>query len=401
MMMATMALFVAACGSSGESGSDTTAPPPTDAPVVVSDQPIRLGSVNSITGPVPFPEASAAAAAYFDRLNANGGIGGRMIEYTVEDDAADPALASAAARKLIDSGVAMLVGGASLLECSVNAAYYKDSGVYSVPGTGVDPVCFSASNIAPVNTGPYQGVTVNLYYASEVLGYNKIVYQQADVGLGKEIYEAQIGRWEKLTGKKLVAFDFFPFGGDMTPFVAKAVSDGADLVFHGGIEPTCVAWMQAVKAQSAKLDTIAFTSCYSDGVAKALGSPDNKFYANSEFEPYSNVDAATTADWRALMTEAKVPLTSFAEGGYLAALYVEQVLSGINGIETLEGDDLRKAVGAALLAMEPISNPMVGSPYVFGDAPAHNPNRASKFVEVVAGTWKSLTDDFIVLPDEK
>ena len=102
MMMATMALFIAACGSNGESVSDTTAPPSTEAAMVVSDQPIRLGSVNSITGPVPFPEASAAAAAYFDRLNANGGIGGRMIEYTVEDDAADPALASAAARKLVD-----------------------------------------------------------------------------------------------------------------------------------------------------------------------------------------------------------------------------------------------------------------------------------------------------------
>ena len=101
------------------------------------------------------------------------------------------------------------------------------------------------------------------------------------------------------------------------------------------------------------------------------------------------------------MTQAKVPLTSFAQGGYLAARYAEQVLSGIKGIETLEGAELRQAVGAALLAMEPISNPMVGSPYVFGDAPAHAPNRASKFVELVGGAWKSLTDDFVVLPDEK
>src|SRR5271163_780357 len=133
-------------------------------------EPIRIGAVSTITGPFTFPESTAAAKAVFDRVNAAGGINGRQIEFIVEDDKGDPGVAAQAAHRLVDDkNVVANVASASLPECSANGEFYKSKQLLSIQGTGVDPACFTSSNISPVNTGPYLGVTVSLYFASEIL----------------------------------------------------------------------------------------------------------------------------------------------------------------------------------------------------------------------------------------
>ena len=52
--------------------------------------PIRIGSVSTITGPVDFSDTPKATAAYFEQLNAAGGINGCMVEYEMGDDRGDP-----------------------------------------------------------------------------------------------------------------------------------------------------------------------------------------------------------------------------------------------------------------------------------------------------------------------
>src|ERR1043166_2178086 len=139
-------LIIASVAAAG--GGATT--PATDT------DPMRSGAISSLTGPPPFPESSAAARAVFDRLNAAGGVNGRRIDYHVEDANSDPQLAAQAAHRLAeDDGVVANVGSASLLECSVNARYYEKVGLRSIQGIGVDPVCFTAANISPVNHGPF------------------------------------------------------------------------------------------------------------------------------------------------------------------------------------------------------------------------------------------------------
>ena len=87
--LATLAT-AAACGSDSSSSSGSSGP-------------IKIGSISGITGGAVFPEASKAAKAVFNEVNAEGGIDGRKIEYLVEDDKGDPAVAAQAARKLVDS----------------------------------------------------------------------------------------------------------------------------------------------------------------------------------------------------------------------------------------------------------------------------------------------------------
>ena len=45
-------------------------------------EPIVIGGIVSVTGPDNFSSSGLAAAAYFQCLNANGGVNGRPIKYS-------------------------------------------------------------------------------------------------------------------------------------------------------------------------------------------------------------------------------------------------------------------------------------------------------------------------------
>src|SRR5258706_16029491 len=47
-----------------------------------------------------------------------------------------------------------LVGNTSIIDCSVNNAYYKAQGYFAIIA-GVDQACFTNPNFSAVNMGPY------------------------------------------------------------------------------------------------------------------------------------------------------------------------------------------------------------------------------------------------------
>lgn len=373
-------------------------PPPAEpaAPVEATGEPIRVGNISSLTGGALFPEASVAAKAVFDRVNAAGGIEGRPIELIIEDDGGTPEGAAAAGRKLVEQdGVVAMVGSASTLECVINAGLYAEAEVYSIQGTGVDPLCFLSPNISPVNTGPYAGITVSLFYASETLGLENVcnvnLFVIPDLA---PAFDAAVARWEELTGKAL-AFRIAAatLADDPTPLMLQARDAGCQAVVIDGVEPHALAVGRAIEAQGLQdIIWIGLTSYYTDAIAGQLGSAGNGLQANSEFEPYGSTSPVLD-DWRQLMIDSGVALTSFAQGGYLAATIFVDVLGGIDGEIT------RESVATALLALNRYDTPLLGTPYSFGDAPIHAPNQASKFVVLRDGAWVTALDEWVVLPN--
>ncbi len=79
----------------------------------VTKDAIRIGMHSSLTGPVAvFGLAYARSAKLvFDWANAEGGVNGRKIELTVEDDKGDPAAGVAAVTKLLDRDGSFLIYG--------------------------------------------------------------------------------------------------------------------------------------------------------------------------------------------------------------------------------------------------------------------------------------------------
>ena len=381
---------------SEDSDSDEVDDAPAEtAPAVADGEPIRVGNVSSLTGAGLFPEASVAAKAVFDRVNASGGIGGRPIELIIEDDGGSPEGAATAGRKLVEQdNVVAMVGSASILECAVNSGFYAEQEVYSIQGTGVDPLCFLSSNISPVNTGPFAGITVSLYYASETLALDRVcninLFVIPDLA---PAFDGAVARWESITGKSLTfRVKAATLEDDPTPLMLQARDAGCQAVVIDGVEPHALAVGRAIDAQDlGDIVWIGLTSYYTDAIASQLGSAGNGLRANSEFEPYGS-DSPVLDDWKALMSSAGVPLTSFAQGGYLAATIFVEALRGIDGEIT------RESVADAMLNLEPYETPLLGTPYTFGPGDAHAPNQASKFVELSDGQWVTAADDWVILP---
>lgn len=70
----------------------------------ITDETIRLGAIGDMTGPAAFigQDVRAGAELYFRHVNEQGGVHGRRIELTAEDDGYQPPRTIAAYRKLID-----------------------------------------------------------------------------------------------------------------------------------------------------------------------------------------------------------------------------------------------------------------------------------------------------------
>lgn len=384
----TVVLLMALAACSGTSAS----PEGGDA------SPIQVGSVNALSGPAIFPEASEAAAAVFDRFNEAGGLDGRQIEYTILDDKADPATAAASAREVVESKEAVaLVGSASLLDCEINGEYYVQQDILSIQGTGVDQVCFDNANISPVNVGPFGDTTMTLTYGSEELGLEKICGLLEVTGGTQPAYEAAIDEWSQSTGKELVYLDdAVPYGGsDYTPYIVRAKEAGCDAVYSNAVEPDAIGQIKAAEAQGwSDVTFLYLTSVYSEQFASAVGEAGNGVSVPAEFAPFTDDTLEDNSDWRALMEENDISLTSFSQGGYLAATYFLEVLEGIDGEIT------RESVNEALRGMDtPIENGMVGTPWIFGDSESHNSNRAGWPVKLEsnAGVWATAADDWFLL----
>lgn len=78
----------------------------------VSDKEIRIGNVMPYSGPLSeFGAIGQAEAAYFDMINARGGINGRKIRFITRDDNSDPASALELTRNLVEKDEVHLMFG--------------------------------------------------------------------------------------------------------------------------------------------------------------------------------------------------------------------------------------------------------------------------------------------------
>ena len=109
------ALALAGQASAGVSCGASTGQAATGTPIII-------GGIYADGAPGDWSSSTDAAAAYFACVNANGGIGGRPIDYRVENDQWAPEAAAQAAAKLVNDAKAVaLVGNGSFIEMAVNA----------------------------------------------------------------------------------------------------------------------------------------------------------------------------------------------------------------------------------------------------------------------------------------
>jgi len=356
--------------------------------------PIKVGVISSLTAAAAFPDSAKATKAYFDDINAHGGIRGRKLTLIAEDDKGDPKVAAAAARRLVEQeSVVAMVGSASTSECGANADFYARQRIVAIQGTGVDTACFNSPNISPVNTGPYVGLAAALQFASEIRARKKVCTVLMDIPGMRAGYEEAIATWKKNFRRDLHLHDpAYPPGAPTAPYVKKVIDAQCDAVVFLGLEPWVLDWIKDVKAAGAgTIDWLYLTPAYTADVARKAGAGGDGMFAMSEFLPWSS-RALDLTDWREVMTHGKVPLTSFSQGGYLAAQVFVSVLRKI------PGDITRESVYKAFRELDRYDSPLIGTPYSFGDKSRHNANHAIIPMVLREGQWRVAHPDWIIVP---
>ncbi|MGH2877062.1 MAG: ABC transporter substrate-binding protein, partial [Solirubrobacteraceae bacterium] len=169
----------AAATSSGGSAVSTSSCGPKPG-VKATGSPINIGSIVTHQPGTDFTDISNAEGAYFACVNANGGVNGHPVVLYQETDQTNPSQIAADAKKLVQNDhVLGMAGSIDLLECTIDAPYFKSLGIYEIDA-GISPECWSTPNSSPINLGPRYSSDGAVQYAI-AQGAKKIAFDQSNV----------------------------------------------------------------------------------------------------------------------------------------------------------------------------------------------------------------------------
>ena len=327
--------------SSSSSSSALTA----SAPGITSTQ-ILIGSHQPLTGPAApgYSEIAPASAAYFDYVNANGGIYGRKIVYKYLDDAYDPATTSSVVRQLVlqDSVYAVFDG----LGTPTHLAAVSFLNLQKIPDVFVASgcTCWNQPTLYPQTFGwqtDYirEGKILGQYVAQHFKG-KKVGFFYQDDEFGQDGVK---GLEYEIPASMIVSKQsYVPTNVNVAPQVAALRASGAQVVVSFSIP----AFTALLKLNSVKLGfspTLLVTNVGSDpttlsgllesyakqGGATVNGNALTSGIITDEFFP---APGDTSNSWIALFTkvrnqyDAKAPLDYTAMYGMAVAYTFVQAM---------------------------------------------------------------------------
>jgi len=231
-LAATTALILSGCGARAGDTAASGAPAASSC-VDTSGDSIKLGFINSLTGPMAISEKTVSAVLHMaaDEINADGGILGKQIKPVQEDGATDwPTFAEKTGKLLTEDCVAAVFGGwTSSSRKAMKPVVEENNGLlfYPVQYEGLE----SSKNIY------YTGATTNqqILPAMEFLaakGVKTLFLAGSDYVFPRtanaiiKLYAADLGI--KIVGEEYVPLD----KDDWTTQVSKIVAAKPDFIFN-------------------------------------------------------------------------------------------------------------------------------------------------------------------------
>jgi branched-chain amino acid transport system substrate-binding protein len=362
--------------SSGSAGTVSTSSCGSKPGVAATGTPINIGAINTKQPGTDFSDIENMTGAYFACVNANGGINGHPIKFFPVTEQTNPSQIASLAKQLVTSDhVVGMMGSSSIIECSVNAAYWKSVGIY-VLAAGIAPECYSTPNTASVNMGPrYSSDGAVQYVLAQ--GANKIAFDQANVP-GTDYVAAGPNALAKAKGVPIQDFtENVPItsaNAIATKLVTAAGPGGA--VVLNFTPPEALLILQAAQKLNLE-DRVKYwacsTPCNTDFLATSLGPKwNNKLFVNSELLPLDGNTSQTAQLFDAILkqygTNVSGGVGSFSEMGFTMGEIATHAL------ESVKGDYTIASVSAALKAVTNYNTGMLCQGFTYGNYPTHLPN---------------------------
>jgi branched-chain amino acid transport system substrate-binding protein len=388
--------------SSGSAGTVSTSSCGTKPGVAATGTPINIGAINTKQPGTDFSDIENMTGAYFACVNANGGINGHPIKFFPVTEQTNPSQIASLAKQLVTTDhVVGMMGNSSIIECSVDAAYWKSVGIY-VLAAGIAPECYSTPNTASVNMGPrYSSDGAVQYVLAQ--GATKIAFDQANVP-GTDYVAAGPNALAKAKGVPIQDFtENVPITSADSiaiKLVDAAGSNGA--VVLNFTPPEALLILQAAQKLNLE-DRVKYwacsTPCNTDFLATSLGPKwNNKLFVNAELTPLDGNTSPTAELFYAILKQYGSNVSggvgSFSEMGFVQGEVMTHALESIKGAYTIQ------SVSAALKALDNYNTGLLCQGFTYGDYSEHIPNNMDytvtpdngKFVQATSGGCTLIPD---------
>ncbi len=363
-------------GSTANAGAASTSQCGTKPGVKATGTPIPLGAIATNQPGTSFTDIPNMAAAYFDCVNANGGINGHPIKLYIETEQTNPAQIAADAKQLVQTDhVVGIVGNTSILECTINHSYWENLGFFVVD-SGIAPECYSTPNSAAVNMGPRYSSDGAVQYALSQ-HVSKIVFDQSNVP-GTGYIAAGPAALAAAAHVPIVQLTENVPIADANSVAIKEVNDAGPngAVILNFTPPEALVILQAAQKLGLE-DKVKLwgcsTPCNTDFLAKALGPKwNNKLFVNAELTPPDSTNTPAMRLYKAILAKYGKAVSggigSFSQMGFAEAEIMVHALRSVKGAYTVA------SVNAALKAVSNFDTGMLCQGWTYGDFPMHIPN---------------------------
>ena len=376
-----------AASSTASASTVSTSACGTKPGVKATGTPINLGAIDTDEPGTDFSDIENMAGAYFACVNANGGINGHPVKFFPTTEQTSPSQIASLAKQLVTSDhVVGIVGSSSIIECSVDSAYWKSVGI-DVLGAGIDPECWSTPNTASVNMGPrYSSDGATSFVISK--GATKIAFDQSNVpgttyiadGPNAIAAAAKVPITDYTENVPLTSADSVAI-----KLVDAAGPSGA--VVLNFTPPEALLILQAAQKLNLE-DRVKYwacsTPCNTNSLAASLGPKWNdKLFVNSELAPLTGDNTPTAQLYLAILkqygSDVSGGIGSFSQMGFVDAEIATHALEGIKGAYTIP------SVSAAIKGVSNFNTGMECQLFTYGNYSEHIPNNEDYTVTVDNG----------------
>src|SRR6201995_47469 len=410
LLAAALGLAAAGCSSSGTTAASGTGPTPASSSsgsasagtvstsscgskpgVTATGTPIPLGAIATNQPGTSFTDIPNMAKAYFDCVNANGGINGHPIKYYIATEQTNPAQVAADAKQLVQTDhVLGIIGNTSIIECSVDSSYWQKLGYYVID-SGIAPECYSTPNSAAVNMGPRYSSDGAVQYALAQHA-SKIVFDQSNVP-GTGYIAAGPAALAKAANTPIVQLTENVPITDASSVAIKEVNAAGPggAVILNFTPPQALVILQAAAKLGLENRVKLWgcsTPCNTAFLAQSLGAKWNgKLFVNAELTPPDGTSTTAMNLYKAILkqygTSVQGGIGSFSQMGFTEAEIAVHALRSVTGPYTVQ------SVNAAFKAVKDFDTGMLCQLWTYGAYPLHIPNNADYTVTANNGQMKT------------
>src|SRR3984957_20667869 len=270
------ALGVAACSSSSSSSSSSTASSGSSSSAAltasapgITPTTITIGSHQPLTGPAApgYSEIAPASNAYFQYVNANGGVYGRKIVYKYLDDGYDPTKTASIVRQLVlQDNVYAIFNGLGTPTHLAAVSFLNSQKVPDVfVASGCD--CWNAPSTYPetfgwqldyISEGKILGQYIKQHFAGKKIGF---FYQNDEFG-----QDGVKGILDEIPASMVVSKQsYVPTNVNVGPAVAALRASGAQVVVSFSI-PAFTALLKLTSLKLGFSPTLVVSNVGSDPI---------------------------------------------------------------------------------------------------------------------------------------